>query len=277
MLLTHSIKVQFPDLHVQLRTKKALTIMASSIGEVLDIESPDSYIKRPTGPMVMVEVKDISKLAGIIRIPSMAEGAGPGDTTAQRIFYFGLPNQCIKCRKFGHLAKNCPLNRSPTQEGSNPAKAPPKWRGRNAQGRNSNTQHWNIEKTKGSMDQRGNGGTNLNKDHPSKGERTGRNPLSSGILQHAASKTLASGGEEEKEKNLVPHSHSHTRSRSKDVRMHHLASTQADKRASGYLHAPGSRIHPENQIVLCDLRAGQHSRKWEHGKSQPLRRKNDQN
>jgi len=82
MLLTHCIKVQFPNLHVQLCTEKALTIMASSIGEVLDIESSDSYIKRPAGPMVTVEVKDISKLAGIIRIPSMAEGAGPGDTTA---------------------------------------------------------------------------------------------------------------------------------------------------------------------------------------------------
>jgi hypothetical protein len=92
MLLTHSIKVQFPDLHVQLHTEKALTIMASSIGDVLDIESPDSYIKRPVGPMVTVEVKDINKLAEIIRIPSMAKGAGPGDTTTQRILYSGLPN-----------------------------------------------------------------------------------------------------------------------------------------------------------------------------------------
>jgi len=49
-LLTHSIKMQFPDLHVQLRTVEVLTIMASNIGEVLDIESPDSYIKRPAGP-----------------------------------------------------------------------------------------------------------------------------------------------------------------------------------------------------------------------------------
>jgi hypothetical protein len=111
--------------------------MASSIGDVLDIESPDSYIKRPVGPMVTVEVKDISKLAGIIRIPSMAEGAGLGDTTAQRIFYSGLPNQCRKCRKFGHLAKTCPLNRSPSQGGSIPTKTPFEWRKKNDQKKNA--------------------------------------------------------------------------------------------------------------------------------------------
>jgi len=140
MLLTHSIKVQFPDLHVQLRTEKALTIMASIIGDVLDIESPDSYIKRPMRPMVMVEVKDISKLAGIIMIPSMAKGAEPGDTTTQRILYSGLPNQCRKCRKFGHLAKNYPLNRSPTQDDNIPLKAPTERRGKNDQGRNTSAQ-----------------------------------------------------------------------------------------------------------------------------------------
>ncbi len=81
MLLMHSVKVQFPDLHIQFRTTKTLTIMASSIGEVLDIESPDSYIKRPVGPMITVEVRNINKLAGIIRIPSMVEGARPRETT----------------------------------------------------------------------------------------------------------------------------------------------------------------------------------------------------
>jgi len=107
-LLTHSIKVQFPDLHAQFRLIQALTIMASNIGEVFDIESLDSYIKRPTGPMVTVEVRDISKLAGIIKIPSMFEGADAGKTTAQRILYSGLPNQCRKCCRFGHMARACP-------------------------------------------------------------------------------------------------------------------------------------------------------------------------
>jgi hypothetical protein len=50
------IKVQFPDLHEQFRNAKALTIMASKLGEVLDIEAADSYIKRLASPMVTIEV-----------------------------------------------------------------------------------------------------------------------------------------------------------------------------------------------------------------------------
>ncbi len=49
--------------------------MASKLGAILEIEAVESYIKRPAGPMVTVEVQDISRLAGFIRIPSMAEGA----------------------------------------------------------------------------------------------------------------------------------------------------------------------------------------------------------
>jgi len=103
-LLTHMVKVQFPDLHEQFQNKKALIIMASKIGDVLDIEAANSYIKRPAGPMVTIEVKDISKLAGFIRIPSMAEKATTTNTIRQKILYSGLPNQCRKCRKFGHHA-----------------------------------------------------------------------------------------------------------------------------------------------------------------------------
>jgi hypothetical protein len=123
-LLTHKIKVQFPDLHEQFRNAKALTIMASKLGEVLDIEAAGSYIKRPAGPMVMVEVQDITKLAGFIRIPSMAEGAATTNTIRQKILYLGLPNQCRKCQKFGHHALACNTKITGPREGPTKHKAP---------------------------------------------------------------------------------------------------------------------------------------------------------
>ncbi|CAK9229846.1 unnamed protein product [Sphagnum troendelagicum] len=91
--------------------------MASKLGEVLDIEAADSYMKRPAGPMVTVEVHDISRLAGFIRIPSMSEGARTANTIRQKILYSSLPNQCRKCRKFGHHAKACNTNLVRPQEG----------------------------------------------------------------------------------------------------------------------------------------------------------------
>jgi hypothetical protein len=117
--------------------------MASSIEEVLDIESPDSYIKRPARPMVTVEVKDISKLAGIIRIPSMSEGVDARKTIAQRILYSGLPNQCRKCRRFGHLARACPQNKPPTQGGNTSVKPlPPKGSWKTAPRKTPGAQRW---------------------------------------------------------------------------------------------------------------------------------------
>jgi len=61
--------------------------MASKLGEVLEIEAADSYIKRPAGPMITIELRDISKLPGYIRIPSMAEGTEDTATIAQKILY----------------------------------------------------------------------------------------------------------------------------------------------------------------------------------------------
>jgi hypothetical protein len=109
--LTHAIKVQFPDLHEEFKNTKALTLMASKLREVLEIEAADSYIKRPVGPMITIKLRDISKLPGYIRIPSMAEGTEDTATIAQKILYSGLPNQCRKCRRFGHHARACNTGR----------------------------------------------------------------------------------------------------------------------------------------------------------------------
>jgi len=108
--------------------------MANKIGEVLEIKPEDSYIKRPAGPMIMVETRDIGKLAEYIRIPSMAEGATTKDPTLQRILYSGLPNQCQKCRRFGHFARTCTVTKIPIWSGSAPASTPPMWSERVAQG-----------------------------------------------------------------------------------------------------------------------------------------------
>jgi len=85
--------------------------MASKLEEVLEIEATDLYIKRPAGPMITIEPRDISRLPGYIRIPSMVEGSEDTATIAQKILYSGLPNQCRKCRRFGHHTQACNTGR----------------------------------------------------------------------------------------------------------------------------------------------------------------------
>jgi hypothetical protein len=193
-LLARSVKVQFPDLHDQFRTSKALTITASNIGEVFEIESPDSYIKRPAGPMITVEVRDVSKLAGIIRIPSMVEGASPGDTTAQRILYSRLPNQCRKCRWFGHLAKACPPNRPPGQGGSIPPKNPPAWNEKTVSSRNVGAQRRNPSSNKKSRWQQGKETGLSVKGNLDNVEEAGRRILHHQELEHVANTNSSSKG-----------------------------------------------------------------------------------
>jgi hypothetical protein len=51
--------------------KQDLTTMASNIGEVLEIEVMDSYIKRMMGPMVTIEVLNIARVPRYVKIPSI--------------------------------------------------------------------------------------------------------------------------------------------------------------------------------------------------------------
>jgi hypothetical protein len=70
----------------------------------------------------------------LCHIPSTAKGASVKDTIAQRILYLGLPNQCKKCCRFGHLARAYTTNRVQIWEGNTSASNPPTWRDKLRQG-----------------------------------------------------------------------------------------------------------------------------------------------
>jgi len=80
VMLTHIVKVSFPNLHEQFKNDKTFTIMTSKIGKVMEIELVELYVKKLVGLMITVEIRDISKLVGHIRIPLMIENATPKET-----------------------------------------------------------------------------------------------------------------------------------------------------------------------------------------------------
>jgi len=126
-MLTHAVKVQCPNLHEQFRNDKAFTIMASKIGEVMEIELVELYMKRHAGLMITVEIQDISRLVGHILIPSMVKSATLKDAILQKIMYLSLPNQCKKCSQFSHFACACTISKAPIWDGNTLLSKFPTW------------------------------------------------------------------------------------------------------------------------------------------------------
>jgi len=135
-MFMHEVKVQFPNLHEQFKNDKALTIMASKIGEVMEIELVELYMKRHAGLMITVEIQDISRLVGHICIPSMVKSATLKDTNLQKNMYLRLPNQCKKCCQFSHFAHACIVSKALIWDGSTPLSKFPTWSESVAKGSN---------------------------------------------------------------------------------------------------------------------------------------------
>lgn len=120
--------LQIPDLSGIFCNEADLTTIASAIGEVLDIDEREVYFTRLAGPVITVGLEwgpritvamaEIGRLPGYIRIPSLDENNPLDATIPHKILYSGHPDECLKCRKFGRMAKVCTTRRSPLWDDS---------------------------------------------------------------------------------------------------------------------------------------------------------------
>jgi hypothetical protein len=95
---------------------------------VLDIDEREVCFTRLAGPVITVGLEwgpritvamaDIGRLPGYIRIPSLDENNPLDATIPHKILYSGHPDQCLKCRKFGHMAIVFTTRRSPLWDDS---------------------------------------------------------------------------------------------------------------------------------------------------------------
>ena len=96
--------VQVADLCQVLRQEHILHIIGAQIGQVVAIDTSETYRTKLFGPRIRVLVRDINKLPHIVVLPRI-DRKGTMDYLLE---YSGLPNQCGRCRSRDHQVRHCP-------------------------------------------------------------------------------------------------------------------------------------------------------------------------
>ena len=112
-----------------MRNETCLKIIAGKLGRVLFVEKSDSYAGKTSGLRVKVLVPDYTKIPERIRLKTT-----DGFFREHKILITGHPNQCGRCRRFGHSAAHCLGDRKasvpPATRERNRRSIPPLRRGR---------------------------------------------------------------------------------------------------------------------------------------------------
>lgn len=109
--LSYPIWVQIQGLGKHLRNTECLPILAAKLGKVLKVETLESYKAKIAGYRIKILRKNIHNLPATIVIP----GELLGEETEHGLLFSGLPEQCRRCRKFGHHAKHCDKPKNPRE------------------------------------------------------------------------------------------------------------------------------------------------------------------
>jgi hypothetical protein len=99
----YSIWAHFLGLPEALRTTKGLTMLESCLGKILTVETKESFKGKAAGPRVRVLVEDIANLPLTCRLL----GSKAGTFLEHKIVYIGRPEQCTRCKCYGHRVRDC--------------------------------------------------------------------------------------------------------------------------------------------------------------------------